>query len=147
MEKCTKSLNRIKVLTINCKNNNLQFKMNPFIDGEITEISIRLADIMTIFHPNQKKDELIKILKRLKEVKKEMDKEVEKFENTQKQGIKPNTSIVDHSFVLGRFVSLIKITNFLLQRIRDIEENNKFTEEDEKIMEESKKNQDLSYVG
>jgi len=121
--------------------------MNPFIDGEITEISIRLADIMTIFHPNQKKDELIKILKRLKEVKKEMDKEVEKFENTQKQGIKPNTSIVDHSFVLGRFVSLIKITNFLLQRIRDIEENNKFTEEDEKIMEESKKNQDLSYVG
>lgn len=125
--------------------------INKWNEEGIVAISHRISDFVVYFPAIRKKDELIKLLEKLNKIKESVGKEFDVFTNAIKE--KPNVTPpvedgMNYAYSFGRINLLNSIIITLLEKIEDIEKESKLTEEDKKIVEESKsKEKDLSYVG
>lgn len=120
--------------------------MRKYYEERLTEISIRLTDYVTYFDPHKKKKELIKLLEKLidlsKLIIKDFDELTQKVKDKKVGEFDVSNEINFYSYNFGRISVIKSIISSLIEKITDIENENQLTEEDKKIIEESKKNEE-----
>ncbi len=137
--------------------------IKKYYEEEIMRINERLTNILIFFGPIGKKTELITLLEKIinlqNEVSKDSDEELKNMKDVSVQLESDPISfvregqmfVVSYTYLMGRISILKSMLTSILEKIEDIENQSKLTEEQERrrkeIIEESKKSDDLSYVG
>lgn len=125
--------------------------MKDYYESEITSISQRLTDFIIYFNPLKKKDDLVKLLEKLIKLHNEIQKDFGGYRKTDKN-IQIDKDFMKETIrtakCIGEIIILKKTISSILEKIADIEKENKLTKEDQEVIEESKKDDgDKSYFG
>lgn len=148
--KCTKDLN-IPSFKIIQKYKIVNKMLKEYEEG-IIGVAYRLTQIIMYVEVTHKKNELIKLLDKLNQLHINVTNDLNKFVNENKQLGYPNRDeawkeLSEVSYCIGKITNLKSMINSLIDIISDVERENKLTESDTKIIEESKKEMPLDYMG
>lgn len=146
-KKYSKLLN-INTITIRykLKNKEIKLKMRKDCEEEVTGITYRLVELMknNIF---ERKKEIIELMELSIKIKKIVLEDIEKRDPKDYSKDLLQEEFMGSSYILGRISILQLILIQVARKIIDNEKEKISNEELKKLIEESNKNEDLSYFG
>ncbi len=128
--------------------------MKAYYEEEVIRLSERLTDLIIYFNPLKKKKDLINLLDRLNHLIGSLRQEYDEF-SKEVEGKKSIWSGIynvaqetsNYTYLFGKISISKSIMTSLLEKIADLEKEIPLTEEEKKVIEEAKKDEDLNYLG